>query len=174
MTVDMDSSLWPVELSRALQPLLAELPLDQAMSMLVPLSSGSSELTALAEVIAQKVAVPELQAAIWLYVDELERSHRVSQSIDSPTGSFWHAIMHRREGDFGNSRYWLRQTGSHPVWNDLAQVGYEPYDFLSQVSMDSGKNSPELVDMQRAEWRMLFGWCAEASKTRLESTAGSA
>src|SRR4051812_40242009 len=47
-----------------------------------------------------------LLAGLWLYFDWLDESHRVSQSIDTPTGSFWHAIMHRREGDFSNSKYW--------------------------------------------------------------------
>jgi hypothetical protein len=54
-------------------------------------------------------------AGLWLRFDFLEESHRISQEIDSPTGSFWHAIMHRREGDFGNSKYWWRRVGKHPA-----------------------------------------------------------
>src|SRR5258706_16358356 len=37
-------------------------------------------------------------AGLWLWHDWLDESHQISQSLHSATGSFWHAIMHRREG----------------------------------------------------------------------------
>ena len=52
-------------------------------------------------------------AAVWLLHDELDQSHRISQDVDTPTGSFWHGIMHRREGDFSNSKYWFARIGRH-------------------------------------------------------------
>src|SRR5262245_21627515 len=51
-------------------------------------------------------------AGLWLYHDWLDESHRISQSLDTPTGSFWHAIMHRRERDFSNSKYWYARCAS--------------------------------------------------------------
>src|SRR5262245_30305459 len=45
-------------------------------------------------------------AGLWLLHDELDRAHGIVQEVGSESGSFWHAIMHRREGDFSNSRYW--------------------------------------------------------------------
>src|SRR5277367_1162697 len=36
-------------------------------------------------------------AGLWLWHDWLDQSHEISQSLHSATGSFWHAIMHRRE-----------------------------------------------------------------------------
>ena len=50
-------------------------------------------------------------AAIWLRFDFLEESHRISQSLDTPEGSFWHGVMHRREPDFFNAKYWFRRAG---------------------------------------------------------------
>jgi hypothetical protein len=41
-------------------------------------------------------------AGLWLYHDFLDESHTISQDIDTPTGSYWHGIMHRREPDAGN------------------------------------------------------------------------
>ena len=41
-------------------------------------------------------------SGIWLLHNFLDRSHEISQDINTREGSFWHAIMHRLEGD-----YWL-------------------------------------------------------------------
>lgn len=58
-------------------------------------------------------------AGLWLYHDFLDESHALSQDIHTTTGSFWHAIMHRREGDFENSKYWWRRVGEHPAFATL-------------------------------------------------------
>jgi hypothetical protein len=55
------------------------------------------------------------EAGLWLLAGELDRSHSVSQSIGDRDGSFWHGIMHRREGDFSNAKYWFRQAMRHPI-----------------------------------------------------------
>jgi hypothetical protein len=99
---------------------------------------------------------PALQAGIWLYVDDLERSHTISQNIHTPEGSFWHGIMHRREGDFGNSKYWFRQAGTVPIRLE----GYDPFLFVDEVAQRHGENPKELLDMQRREWAALFEHCA--------------
>ncbi len=65
--------------------------------------------------------LPESLAGLWLLAGELDRSHTLSQSITSPEGSFWHGIMHRREGDFWNAKYWFQRTTGHPVHDQLAQ-----------------------------------------------------
>src|SRR5437868_2895832 len=41
-------------------------------------------------------------AGLWLYHDYLDESHRISQEIETQTGSYWHGLMHRREPDFSN------------------------------------------------------------------------
>src|SRR4051794_32254466 len=46
-----------------------------------------------------------LVAGLWLWHDWLDESHRISQRVETADGSYWHAIMHRREGDFSNSKY---------------------------------------------------------------------
>ncbi|REJ64535.1 MAG: hypothetical protein DWQ31_21665 [Planctomycetota bacterium] len=59
-------------------------------------------------------------SGLWLVHNFLDRSHELSQTIKNPTGSFWHGIMHRREGDFSNAKYWFRQVGDHPIFEPLA------------------------------------------------------
>src|SRR5262245_25063275 len=46
-------------------------------------------------------------AGLWLLANDLNASHRISQELETPEGSYWHAVMHRREGDYGNAKYWF-------------------------------------------------------------------
>ncbi len=67
-----------------------------------------------------------LQAGIWQFQGELDLSHKQSQAHEGEGESqlcdYWHAIMHRREPDYGNSKYWFRQVGRQPVFDELAPV----------------------------------------------------
>lgn len=145
--MNVDLSAYP-----ALHRLVEALPIEEAMPELLPRTPERSELLTLASEAANEAATPELQAGIWLYVDDLHRSHEISQGISNATGSYWHAIMHRREGDFWNSKYWWRQVGNHP-----ALVG-DPYEFVDLVEADGGANRRELLERQREEWVNLTTW----------------
>ena len=60
-------------------------------------------------------------AGIWLWNGFLDHSHELSQSIDTPEASWWHAIMHRREPDAMNAKYWFRKVGNHPLFSTLGE-----------------------------------------------------
>jgi hypothetical protein len=75
--------------------------------------------------VADEAMAAACLAGLWLHADGLDESHTISQTIESTTGSFWHGIMHRREGDFGNSKYWFRRVGRHPVFEPLADGSRE-------------------------------------------------
>jgi hypothetical protein len=119
-------------------------------------------------------------SGLWLWHDFLDESHTISQSIHTPTGSYWHAIMHRREGDFSNAKYWYRQCDNHaaikPIAAQLRQsVDVEPADKrLLKITMN-GFDPCALVDLiesvhrsnvdplhrvavaiQQVEWRVLM------------------
>src|SRR5690242_16081592 len=64
-------------------------------------------------------------AGLWLYHDFLDESHTLSQEIHSTSGSHWHGIMHRREPDYANAKYWFHRVGSHPIFASLADQAKE-------------------------------------------------
>jgi hypothetical protein len=145
----------PAPLRKTLEPLFAALPLDQAMSQLVVKDQKTSPHVSIVEQLVQGELPSPLKAALWLYVDELDKSHRLAQQIEDQTGSYWHGIMHRREGDFSNSHYWFNKVGQHPA---MARIpGYDAHAFIDAVSKG---HSAELVALQRREWENLFSWCA--------------
>ena len=187
----------------ALSPLGRKLlKLDAAAyTKLVPSSGGGKEtgrdlLQGLqpADLIAGPLAKPDearaMLAGLWLYFDWLDESHRISQSIDTPTGSFWHAIMHRREGDFSNSKYWYARCASHGSLQTLAAqaprlintmpadksllrliaTGWNPNAFVDLVeqvheSPDDSRHAAA-VALQRLEWQVLFDECTRGAAGR--------
>lgn len=69
--------------------------------------------------------VTALRAGLFQWHDALDESHECSQSIEGQgkhrAGDYWHAIMHRREPDYGNSKYWFRAVGRHPIFDELGR-----------------------------------------------------
>lgn len=108
-------------------------------------------------------------AGLWLYFDYLDESHTLSQDIHTSEGSCWHAIMHRREPDASNSKYWWRQAGSHTFIAQLVSaapaLGYQytsPEDFVDfcERVRGTGTNDETLAEqVQLLEWQLLFDYC---------------
>lgn len=148
----------PEKIAAACAPLFEALPLDSAMERLVGSAPQKTEIVK--KVLQSPVLAnrPDLAAGLWLYVDDLDSSHNISQSLNGATGAYWHGIMHRREGDFGNSHYWMRQTRSHPLRRTHPEL--DPDALIDAVAAARGGNSPDLIARQREEWKALFEWCA--------------
>ncbi len=114
---------------------------------------------------------PACRAGLWLAFGFLDESHSISQDLATPEGSLWHAMMHRREGDYWNSKYWLRQAGTHPVFGQLgdaaAKLGWDAWDAPAFVDLcekavrEGGTLEAACREAQAAEWRTLFAWCRE-------------
>lgn len=110
-----------------------------------------NELLELADAFCQANGLEEntrrlLQSAALLWHDDLDGSHEISQSIQTADGSFLHGIMHRREPDNSNAKYWFRRVGDHPSFPALAVAVRDFADANSpesQTLRKSGKVSGE-------------------------------
>lgn len=113
-----------------------------------------------------------LHAALWLYHDFLNESHEISQELSSPTGSLLHGIMHRREPDAWNSKYWFRRVGDHPVYAAIGaaakELGYgtgawDPLRFVDDCEAARGKGTEReelLKRVQAKEIELVAAWCS--------------
>lgn len=120
---------------------------------------------------AQAVDVDQARcclSGVWLLYDFLDESHTISQGINTPEGSFWHGIMHRREGDFSNAKYWFRKVGDHPVYEQLTAddgidvADWDPYAFVDacQAAVRTGGDQADRCrHWQQREWELLFEYC---------------
>ena len=151
-----------------------------------PLRRLSPEALVAPAALADRDAAAACLAGLWLYFDYLDESHRLSQDLDGPDGSFWHGILHRREPDPDNAKYWFRRVGRHPVFQPLCAAAADlavaagkldaGADFLSkQTAWDpnrwidlceaarlgqTGEATQRLCRLvQRREWELLFAHC---------------
>jgi hypothetical protein len=119
-------------------------------------------------------------AGLWLYFSCFEEAHDLVSDAQSPECELWHAILHRREPDSGNAAYWFRKVGTHPTYPPIARAATEIIKRIPDAEIRIGKWDPfafiafcerarsqplsaqemAAMEIQRAEWQILFDYCA--------------
>jgi hypothetical protein len=115
-------------------------------------------------------------SGLWLYHDFLDESHTISQDLHGWVGSYWHSIMHRREPDPDNAKYWFRRVPASPVYEalaaDAAELGlpgriWDPFGFVDRCERERGTGSDAEMLCRRVQLRemqLLFDWCCRAAR----------
>jgi hypothetical protein len=158
---------------------------------LMPLAEGSCcstqalrRIQASKDLFASARAPQAALAGLYLYFSCRDEAHEVAQSDSSADGSYWHAIVHRQEPDAGNSSYWFHRVGDHAVFPVLlerarsieaahpeAGLGFsnawDPFAFIETCERARRQPGSEMeraaLEIQRAEWQLLFDYCARGS-----------
>ncbi len=122
------------------------------------------------------------RAGVWLFHDFLDEAHALCQDLHTAEGSYWHALVHRREPDCANAGYWFRRVGTHPVFEPLRtaaaelagptppvaaaflsrQAAWDPFAFVDLCEAVGAGRAPceDLCRrVQLAEWQLLFDYC---------------
>ena len=155
----------------------AELRARQPLPPLCPAAPWDRELS---RRIAAAGLPPAVASALLLWNDDLDASHTLSQALPDRFGSWLHGTMHRREGDYSNSKYWFRKVGTHAGFTQMAEraaaviadAGGQPtaalkalierwdafafVDLCEAAGTGSGDASPVLLEpLQAAELELL-------------------
>jgi hypothetical protein len=183
-------------------PLLTAAPLNE-------LGLGRPDRTALAKIkrlslddglaprrIVDREMAEACRAGLFLLYNCFDESHAISQSIETPSGNYWHGILHRREPDYGNAKYWFRRVGVHPVFEPLAVAGrelaaadeldraaqflaeqeiWDPFRFVDLCAAATQERSTcELLcrQIQRRECELLFDYCYLAATGQRPNSRG--
>lgn len=125
-----------------------------------------------------------LKALVLLWHDHFDEAHRIVQDLPGGDAAFVHGILHRREPDYSNARYWFHRIGKHATLEPLAEATapilaahaalpyrlirdgvWDPFAYIDAVSVASRQpqTAPEvglLRELQRQEAIVLGRYLA--------------
>jgi hypothetical protein len=124
--------------------------------------------------IGQPATFALLRGGLLYALDAIAEAHKIFQDAPGDLGAYWHGMIHRREGDFDNARYWFRRAGELPVFSTIhraasahsallaRQSNWDPYLFTGQCEQarfGDTESVQELIALQRDEFAGLFDYC---------------
>jgi hypothetical protein len=102
-------------------------------------------------------------SGLLLWNDCLPEAHTLCQGIETENGSYWHGILHRREPDYSNSKYWFRWATETAALLESSGA-WDPFAFVDWCqACDEGVLSPPtralLEQIQLREIELLLDHC---------------
>ncbi|MBV9128359.1 MAG: hypothetical protein JO117_09765 [Verrucomicrobia bacterium] len=134
--------------------------------------------------VADAALVPLVRAALFYFLNALPESHAILQKAEGDVAAYWHGMVHRREGDFDNARYWMRRAGEQPTFAELharaadgspnmaRQMSWDPFLFINlceQFRFGADDLRAEVVALGRAEFDVMFSYLWRHAVGKAES-----
>jgi len=97
---------------------------------IIPMTPAQLKTSAATDPVPPAGLSDEARALWFCQAGQWETAHAIAQDIETPLGSWIHALLHLIEGDEGNARYWFVRAGQPPVgrggteaeWSRIAAV----------------------------------------------------
>ena len=94
------------------------------------------------------------RATVLMWHDHFDAAHKLAQDVENADGSLLHGILHRREPDYSNARYWFRRVGNtHPSFDcvvgkiKIALMGMKADLFAQQIMPNDKWHPLRFVDV---------------------------
>ena len=162
-----------VTYTSAIAEVIEKLETGNPLPILVPQGAWSSELTdtleaaSLAELfdgasLKNTTFGDAIKSGLLLWNDALDESHTISQGLANQTGSYWHGIMHRREPDYPNSKYWFGRVGTHPIFPALRERSLEIFKATANPSDRLTEIGQAIAAAEQWDSHQFIDWCHAA------------
>lgn len=162
-----------VTYTSAIAEVIEKLEVGNPLPTLVPQKAWNSELTdTLAaaslddlfqgESLKNATFAEAIKSGLLLWNDALDESHTISQGLMDQTGSYWHGIMHRREPDYPNSKYWFGRVGTHPIFPALRERALELFKETAAPSDALTEIRQAIAAQENWDSYQFVDWCQAA------------
>ena len=163
------SVTYPSAIADVIQKLTADNPLPP----LVPQQEASEALTAALQAastdalfegqnVKDTTFADAIKSGLLLWNDALDASHTISQGLANATGSYWHGIMHRREPDYSNAKYWFGRVGTHAIFPEIRERALALYNETAEPSDALASIGQAIADNAAWDAAQFIDWCQAA------------
>ena len=157
----------------AIADVIEKLEAGNPLPTLVPQKAWSTELTdALASTSVDELFHGEslknntfgdaIKSGLLLWNDALDESHNISQGLENQTGSYWHGIMHRREPDYSNAKYWFGRVGTHPIFPQVREQALAILEETPDPSDALARIAQTIETEEKWDAYQFIDWCQAA------------
>lgn len=162
-----------VTYTSAIADFIQQLEADNPLPPLVPQQESCADLTKSLQAVSTNALfegqpvkdttfADAIKSGLLLWNDALDASHTISQGLANATGSYWHGIMHRREPDYSNAKYWFGRVGTHAIFPEVRNRALALYNETAAPSAALASIGQAIADNAAWDAAQFIDWCQAA------------